>query len=270
MSYNDRDYQTLAKAIVTDFVQGGCPLADSVVKTANDMSFNPHETRRLIEATNVNAHLTLFEKQAEHKYVEFDIVEPQDVLDRLFASPADTDGNAALEKHAADLSLELPDERWDRVRERIEKTAATAVPDVEETPAQEKYAGVRAHHAIQKINKVKDELETQLYGRYHEYQEKVARLRTQFRLLDALDFRQFEKDAYALFPAEDVDHPLMTLRDMMGIDAEKTASTDASGYVIERREHQFLKEAVEAYRGVREVADGIKWYQARADRMFFA
>ena len=267
MSYNDRDYQTLAKAIVTDFVQGGCPLEDSVVKTANDMSFNPHETRRLIEATNVNAHLTLFEKQADHKYVEFDIVEPQVVIDRLFASPADTDGNAALEKSASDLHLQLPDERWDRVRERVEKTAATLVPEVEEEPERKKYAGVQAHHAIQKVNKVKDELETQLYSRYLDYQEKVARLRTQFRLLDAMDFRQFEKDAHALYPAEDVAHPLMTLRDMMGIETEKNASYDTDAYVIERREHQFLKEAVEAYRQVREIADGLEWYQKRADRM---
>jgi hypothetical protein len=267
MSYNDRDYQKIASSIVQDFVVGAIPLADSVVKAAGEMHLNPHETRRLIEATNVNAHLTLFEKQADHKYVEFDIVDPTAVLDTLFAAPTPAAVDPGV-KTAHLMFEELPDERWNEVRERIEKTAAAAVPVMEEVPERNKYAGLNGHYAIQTVNRVKEELENELLIRHIDYNDKIAAMHQSMKYLDACTYDQLEKDAFALHDENDVTHPLLRLREMMGIHLEEKTAHDTSAIVLPRREHGILKEAVEAFKAVREVAHGLELYREQAGALF--
>lgn len=267
MSYNDRQYQSMAKAIISDFLEKKCPLEGGVVKVAQDLSLNANETRRLVEATNVHAHLELFEKMAEHKYVEFDVVDPSCVLDCLFASPASLDGDHELEKHASHMYTDLPDERWDKVRDRVQKVAHEAVPEVEE-PAREKVATRHLISAVDKIAKTRDALETELQSAYYAYNDKVAALREQFRYTDAIDFDEFARDAYGLL-GKQAEHTLDKLRQMLRLPEEKTAAAreNPTEYVIERREHALLKEAVDAYEKTRSIASGLEWHNQHTQRL---
>jgi hypothetical protein len=260
MSYNDRQYQSMAKAIISDFSEKRCALDAGVVKVAQDLSLNANETRRLVEATNVHAHLELFEKMAEHRYVEFDVVDPTGVLDCLFASPATVDKNSPLEKTAAVLFTELPDERWDQVRERVQKVASEAVPHVEE-PQQEKVAARHVMAAADKVAKTTDELETRLHEAYLNYNDKVAALREQFRYTDAIEFDEFARDAYGLL-GKHAEHTIEKLRELMRLPQEKTAEAweNPTEFVIERREHALFKEAVAAYQTACDVGRGLEWH----------
>lgn len=267
MSYNDRQYQSMAKAIICDFVDNKCALDKGVVKVAQELNLNANETRRLVEATNVHAHLELFEKMAEHKYVEFDVVDPDHVIDCLFASPSTVDQNSPLTKHAAALFTELPDERWNKVRDRVQKVASEAVPVVEE-PVREKVATRHVLSAVDKVQKAGDELQTRLRIAYSEYNDKVAALREQFRYTDAIEFDEFARDAYGLL-GKQAEHTLEKLREMMRLPEEKTASAkeNPTRFVIERREHAMLKEAVDAYEAALDIARGLEWHNQYTQRL---
>jgi hypothetical protein len=269
MSYSDQDYQKLAKAIVDDFVQQAVPLEDSVVKLAQDRALNAYETRRLLEATNLNAHLVLFEKMSEHKYVDFDVVDPESVCEKLFASPDPADhasgDDGSIFGKTASLHLELPDERWEKLSHGVaEKLAAEAFP-TPEAPAVDPYAGVKYHHAVQLTAKVAEELQMKARAAHMFYTDKVAELANTFTYLSAMPFEEFEKDAHAL--ATVAPAILAKVREfnpnLPAFEPSKLAS-DAH-FVVERKEHALFREVVAAYNTALELAHGCQWFEEQAE-----
>lgn len=110
---NDQQYKDMARAVVNE--AGGCgTLLDGLCKLASDMCLNPHETRRLIEYTNVTAHTQYFEKMAakDHRYVEFEVVDPKIVMERVFGQSevAGTDSTLKTASAAPDTHRSL--ESW--------------------------------------------------------------------------------------------------------------------------------------------------------------
>lgn len=264
MSYSDRDYQKLAEAVVADFISSNIPLEKTVIKTAQDANLNVNETRRLVEATNVMAHLTLFNKMAEHRYVEFDVVDAEHVCDTLFADPTGAMAcDSPSEKTAAyDLRLDLPDERWEDVKERARDLASVAFEKVAEveTP-RDKYAGVRAHYAISHAQKVEDELNTRLQIAYLNYQEKVAHVKHAMTFVDAIPKEELQRDMLALQGSQ----ALPVLQDVFGeLSDVKTASAN---YVITKKEHGLMAEAIKARGEAKTAADAVRWYHQNADRI---
>jgi len=269
MSYNDKDYQRFAKSIVDTFVQQAVPLEDGVVKVADDRCMNAYEARRLLEATNLNAHLVLFEKMADHKYVEFDVVEPEKVASRLFASPDpdDHDDEPDFFGKVASLRLELPDERWDTLSHQVaEKLAAEAFPAAAEPEPEDPYAGDKMHHAIQLTNKVAEELKMAALAAHMEYTDKVAALAQTFNYVSSMPFEEFEKDAHALADSQVAATILAKVREhnpRLPESSEKTAS--ATRYVVERKEHGMFREVVAAYNDALELAQGCAWMERQAE-----
>jgi hypothetical protein len=270
MSYNDQDYQKLAKAIVDDLVERAIPLEDSVVKLATDQGLNAYETRRLLEATNLNAHLVLFEKMADHKYVDFDVVDPESVCEKLFASPdpRDHEGSDDMFGKTASLNLELPDERWEKLSFHLaEKLAAEAFPAPAVPEPVDPYAGDKLHHAVQLTTKVAEELKMRALGAHMHYTDKVAALAETFSYLSAMPFEEFEKDAHAIADADRVVHILAKMREVNPRLPEtaqvKTAS--ARRFVVERKEHALFREVVAAYNEALDLALGYQWYEAQAE-----
>jgi len=264
MSYTDRDYQKLAEAVVSDFVSSNIPLDKSVIKTAQDASLNVNETRRLVEATNVMAHLTLFNKMAEHRYVEFDVVDAEHVCDVLFADPSRAlNCDSIGEKIASyDLSLDLPDERWESVKERARELSDQALEKVAYVePERDAYAGVRAHYAISHAGKVEDELNTQLHGAYLDYQEKVAAVKHAMTFIDATPADSLQSDMLALRGAD----ALPVLQDIFGsVVNTKTASTK---YVITQKEHDLVNRAIDARAAAKTAASAVQWFHDNAQRI---
>jgi len=267
MSYSDQDYQTLAKAIVEDFVQQAVPLEDGVVKQASASSMNAYETRRLLEATNLNAHLILFEKMAEHKYVEFDVVDPESVCAKLFASPEPVQQDGDVFGKVASLNLELPDERWEKLSyATAEKLAAAAFPELAPDPEPAPYGGDRLHHAIQLSDKVAEELLMGALTAHQHYTDKVAAFARHFTFLTAMPFADFEKDAYALAEPAVADAILAKTREFNSMLPEMFVEKTASGrYVIERAEHTMFREVVAAYDMALELAEGYAWFARKAE-----
>lgn len=264
-SLNDKDYQSLAQAIVCDYMDQNIPLRDSLVKVADEHQFNVHETRRLLEATNVHAHLSLFKQAEDKKYVEFDVVDPDDVCGELFGrvnvdcDPNNNEKVAALIE--SDLYLDLPDEHYEDVSEQVEKVASTAVPDVADE-VKGPYEGERGYHAYSLVNKVAQELENKILELHQEYTDAIEKLSAEFQSVYSPDFSEFEKDAYALH-GDDAQHVVYSVCELLR--REPSDVKVAGHYVIEGPAHEKLAEAVSLHKKLHRHINGYKWYEKKAE-----
>lgn len=265
-SLNDKDYQSLAQAIVCDYMDQNVPLRDSLVKVAGEQGFNVHETRRLLETTNVHAHLSLFKQAEDKKYVEFDVIDPNDVCGELFGRVNTSCDDGPHEKVAslseADLFLDLPDEHYNAMEEQIEKTAASLVPDVEEEAPRGPYDGDRGYHAYSLVNKVANELENKVLELHQDYTEALEKLSSEFKSVYAADFTDFEKDAYALH-GDDAKHVIHSVCGLLR--REPTNVKVANHYVIETPAHEKLAHAVSTYKDLKRHIRGFQWYEKQAE-----
>lgn len=255
--FNDQDYQRLAKAITKDHVDEKVPLSDGFQKAARDCRMNAHEATRLLQATNVTAHLELFDKMGSARYVEFDALEPDDELPKLFDGGVETSEKVA---EAWELGLELPDERWERLREGVEKVAAAEVPVEEARATPGPYDGERGWNALRLAEKTAEEVAYRLRVAYLDYEEELEKLATLFRRVDAMDYPEFEKDAVALYP--DAEPVIAKLREMTRR-APEPLEKQATRYVITRREHEALEGVMCKFREARDYANA---YQVIKDK----
>lgn len=260
MSLSNRDYEKLAKAIVSDYQGCGQPLRDSIIKVADDHDLNVHETQRLIEQTNLKTHLTLF-KEASDKYVEFDVVEPDDVIGELFGRVPPTQGDAGPGEKVAsevlvDHHFDLPDERRQETWGAIEKTASEA-PDVEE-PDTRPYAGDRGYHVYARLNKIASEFQNTIREKHIEYEDAIEKLAQEFRSIYGPDLKAFEKDAYALY-GEDAGNAVFKLHEALNKTPSMAPTKLASHFVHEEGVHEKLAQAIEIHQ---DLVDHIEGYQA--------
>lgn len=265
--FQDTDYQKMAQAIVDDFVGAEIPLEDSIVKVASDMELNAHEARRLLEATNVNAHLSLMQKMGDdHRYVEFQTLDPTKLAGLLFNGEEKT--ASYYEEPAApafsgfeDLSLELPDERYEAVRHRVEKTAAAAVPEMEEHVRGD-YEGARGWGAAVTLQKTAAELEMQLRIAHLDYEDKVASLLSYMKRVDAIGWDQLEKDAMALH--EESAFPVIRKLQSTFVPGTWQAPLEKHAhFVVTGREHALFAECVTGHQECTKLAKALNWFERR-------
>lgn len=261
--YKDQDYQKLAQAIVDDFIKEDVPLQESYSKVARDLELNAHEARRLLEATNVNAHLSLFEKMGnDHRYVEFTTLDPQNVGEMAFAKTASADrirGYSAepvvMDEMAYFNTLDV-NEFYDTRKDELEKIAAQVVPTIEDTE-RGPYEGERGWRAVATLEKTGSELESLLRQKHLVYEESLEKLANYMRRVDAIPFDELEKDAMALH--DNAAPVLLKLREYSGRGAGPLEKT-ANHYVITKNEHRLFGEAVAAYEDCVAYAHGLQWF----------
>ena len=264
--FQDTDYQKMAAAIVDDFVDSTIPLEDSLVKVARDMDLNAHEARRLLEATNVNAHLSLMQKMGDdHRYVEFATLDPMKVAGLLFDGGEKTAScETALLAETPDfedLALALPDERYEDIRHRVEKVAAASVPVIE-YPGSGPYEGVRGFNAARTLEKTGEELEMCLRQAHLVYEEKTASLLSYMKRVDAISWEELEIDAMALHEGSAL--PIIhKLRGTFTPGAWNTSLEKQGHFVITGREHQLFKECVETHAECAKYAKALDWFERR-------
>lgn len=265
--YKDQDYQKLAQAIVDDYVTNEVPLDESYEKVARDLELNAHEARRLLEATNVNAHLSLFEKMGEdHRYVEFETLDPEKLASTIFTEKtkkiaAVSTPNDTPNPYYEWLHLDLPDEHFDDVREEVEKVAAAEVPELEEHTRGD-YEGDRGWAAVATLEKTGAELESLLRQAHIVYEEELEKLADYMRRVDAMPWTQLEKDAMSLH--NNAGPVLSKLREETrreGAPLQKTANH----FVVTQTEHALLARCVDAYEKCAEYANALQWFNRRVD-----
>lgn len=271
MSMNDKEFQKLAKAIVCDYIESEIPLKNSVVKVAEQHDMNVHETRRLLETTNVRAHLSLFKEASDDKYVEFEVVDPDEVCGELFGRVSTPEESDCSEKVAAyvevDHHLELPDEHFNGVQEEIEKVASEQVPIVEE-PEKKPYDGEAGYQAISLVNKVASELKSRIHQKYMDYEDTLEKIASNYSSIytDKSDLREFEKDAQALY-GEDATHVVHSVFDRLNEQPDNVKI--ANHYVIEKPVHEKLASAVAQYRDLKDHINAFKDYKDQADPLIY-
>lgn len=83
----DRDFEQLANQVVDQYFTQNVPLTDGVHKVAEELGLTPDQVNQIVWQTNAKTHLTLFEKQAEDKVVEFPLADARTIVERLYTSP---------------------------------------------------------------------------------------------------------------------------------------------------------------------------------------
>lgn len=270
MAYNDTQYTKLAKAIVDDFVEREIALKAGVIKTANELSLNAHETRRLIETTNVHAHLTLFNKMADSRYVEFEIADPQEICDAVFGGDSGAASTStekvAHEDSVADLYAPLPNERHLLKIAAYEKTASDTSVLGTPPPTHGKYDGNRAYATLSYVNKVAAELESELRQRNFVYKEAVERFAEPFRLLGGPDHSAFEKCAFSRYGRRSAN-ALQKLRLELRLPIADSFEKTAEVVLVKTAELEAFAEVLSAYDAVCVCADGMIRYKERAAQL---
>ena len=209
---NKRDYVRLARAAVSDLDERGVALSDSVKSAAADMNLNSEQTRRLVEFTNTVAHLHLFDKESEDKYIQFDLVDPDEVLPSAVV-PDCEEKVAHAEPDMQDFFLDLPDEKRQQVKTAADETdatsaflAATSAVDPQERP----YANGRNLQAAQRLQKIASELEMRTVMEYERYLDGVRKLAFELERRTDEEKRAFVEDVRGIF-RDGADNVLITL-----------------------------------------------------------
>lgn len=265
MNLKDSDYQDLAKAIVSDFLAGHTSLRDGLVKVATDHQLNVNETRRVLEATNVHAHLSLFKEANDHKYVEFDVIDPVDVCNELFGRvevPSKTSTQVKTAYYVADRYLDLPDER--RTEQHVEavKIAYATVPRTKRKAKRDKYAGATGYNAYALAQKVAEEMESRVLILHQECDEIHEKIASQYRSIYSEDFSDLQRDAFALHGADSV-YTVYKVGQHLGIEVEPLTVKTASHYVVDKPVHRDVARAVKLAAEIKELATGIAWYRQK-------
>lgn len=173
---NKKQYIELARAAVSDLDNNGITLTESVKSAAADMNLNSEQTRRLAEFTNVIAHLHVFDKKADDKYIEFDLVDP-DVVAAPQEAPA-CEKVAAAEVDLCDFFLDFERPSTSEKVASAEHEAALAVirqTDPVDAVARP-YAGHRSYKIAARLKKTARALEIQTRSEYERYTEGVQKL----------------------------------------------------------------------------------------------
>ena len=292
--FNHADYADLANSILAK-TSADATLSDAFRKTAKDRGMNAHEAQRLLESTNVLAHLDQFEKRSSKadRYVEFTPLDPADELPALFGaekkrptaktasmlSPHDEASVAyrAVDAAAPLMLLDLPNEHFEKTASLPEfegdlslgldpVPSALAIDQGEHDGSSWMDHGNRSWHAYQLVEKVAEGVADRAFAARYAFAEKLAALSRTLDRVDSLPFDHFERDCRQLF-GSDADVPLQILKEAQPDERAQqrvTKTAEARGlrwspYVQERHEHRQMRDVVAALKDVRD------WEAARAN-----
>lgn len=191
------DFEKMARAVVDDYLKTSTPMEKTIIKVALDEGLNPDQIKNLVNMSNVMAHMTLFDKKAEDKIVEFEPADPASVLKHIYKS-GEVEEVAAPAAPTPDRVADL----FGDITELVDKVKAMAGRPEEaesatpEEPAEEVDVAPRKKQMlIIKIRKVAEDLTDKKLQCAHEYKEELDKLATEFARLYGPDHTEFEKDA---------------------------------------------------------------------------
>lgn len=194
-------YTQYAKDAINAFEKKGTALHESVVSFAKNASFNPQQTRRLVERVNTMTHLHYMDKKAsqrdDDRYVIFDTVDPDEVL-KAVGHKAPTyktkEKTAAHKGYADEVFYDLPNEH-----KQLTKTASTVPPllSAEEMRAVEDpvFNPHNVYKYASRTLKTAEELEVRTLEKLEEYKGALYKLAFMMNRTSYTDVQTFVKDA---------------------------------------------------------------------------
>ena len=192
------DFEKMARAVVDNYLESSEPMEKNIIKVALDNGLNPDQIKNLVNMSNVMAHMTLFDKQASDKVVEFEPADPASVLKQIYKSgeveeaPAPAAG--PVPDRIADLFGDIS-ELVDKVKEMAGRQSEEASPAVPEEEPEVAVSPRKKQMLIIKIRKVASDLNDKKLQCACEYKEELDKLATEFAKLYGPDHDEFEKDA---------------------------------------------------------------------------
>ena len=187
--FQSEDYEKLAKNVVNDFIEKEIPLADGVLKVASEMDMGPEHLRNLVQISNKMAHLRLFEKKAEDKFIEFEPADPRKILKAMFAKMS-----SETEKTAAD-------EGYDRDADFFGEFSMSSEETTKEAETTEPLSEEKLEHphkrdiSLLALRKTAEDLHSRKLQAEFGYLEEMDKLAAEFAKLYGPDYDVFEKDA---------------------------------------------------------------------------
>ena len=188
-----QEYEKLASEIVHDYFTNKTPLADGILKKANELGLNPDQINQLVWQANTKTHLELFEKKSEDKNIEFPLADTKYVLANLYSEDAPSTEHAENK----DIKDALTD-FYTSVAKPAEKTAA------EETVTTPETLPLNRSKEILTMRKVASEIELKALEHRETYRTKIATLHTYARRIandpriDPETLPQYELDALGM------------------------------------------------------------------------
>jgi len=204
------EFKKMAQDVVDSYLKRSVPLADGLAKMSLDNALNPEQVKNLVQLANTMAHLTLFDQKNDgDKVVEFDPADPAAVTKQVFVNgePVTPDAAESSGKDPSDMFGDLGD-ILDKVKavlkgngESANTCSSSTVPEQEsacEPAPNSETSPAKRQMLIIKIRKVASELENKQYQAAYEYKDELDKLASDFAKLYGADFKNFEKDAFAL------------------------------------------------------------------------
>lgn len=184
------DYDKLAREIVDRFVKESAPLTDGVTKKAEELELNPDQIKNLVHAANTIAHLALMDQKTNNdKYIEFDPVDPDDVMKNVYIKVIHTSTGGPMENNTSAMSDFFGDLPGKVVPS--EQTPAT--------PAEDNAAKPKNSVLIMRIQKAAEDIGNKRDNAAVEYKDQLDKLAADFAKLYGPSFEEFEKDAYDIY-----------------------------------------------------------------------
>lgn len=254
------DYERLTDQVVDAYFKG-TPLNDGILKVATELGLGPHQVKQLVWATNTKTHLTLFEKKAEDKNVEFPVADADYVMRRLLSPPEAQPLPVA--KTASAVTLDF----FSEVEAPVIKVAQEIETSLEDRPVSAKTAQARKDKMLRTMRKAASELEQNIYMEREGYADAIHKLAWELRKSGGRD--DFEKDAFALYGDEVLD----TLNDVRAVYKHEVTSAEKLASAVDRlvddktAQFKLLKTAREHFKEAIKYAGALKWLRAQLGDM---
>lgn len=187
--FRSEDYEKLAKHVVNDFIEKEVPLADGVLKVASEMDMGPEHLRNLVQISNKMAHLRLFEKKADDKFIEFEPADPRKVLKAMF------------EKMSTEIEKTAADGGYDHDADFFGEFSVPSGETTKEAEIIEPLPEKRLEHphkrdiSLRTLRKTAEDLDSRKLQAEYEYLGEMDKLAAEFAKLYGPDYAAFEKDA---------------------------------------------------------------------------
>lgn len=222
--------------------KSGSTLHSSVVKIARDNSMNPEQIKRLVESANTTAFLSAFkEKTGNQRMVEFDVADPEKVIDEAISTPGVAAGSAGspslaititIDRDSTSLHDSISDENAVQSNESTDKVASfSELPVIKLARSQEELPTLTSYDKY----KAKDSLLTKLADCNYRASDLADSLADRFRGIYTRDkYAGLELDALSEYGNEALP-ALQMIRSRLNMEKISSSLSPQQEYFLQDR-----------------------------------
>jgi len=236
-SFSRHDIESMSFRAAEQFREG-TPLHESIVKIAKDNQMNPEQIKRLVEASNTTTFLNEFKsKDGNQRMVEFDVANPDKVIDEALASGSSAsdkapsisitisvDPNAGLHDTIDDENMPMPE-----LEPSTEKAASYSEGFFLQST--EKTASLNSHTKYQ----IKESLLTKIADCNYQAEDIADEIALSYRGIYTQEkHASFETDAFSMYGNEAIPG-LQLVRNRLGLSKIARKLSPQEAYLLKDR-----------------------------------